>query len=909
MSVEPRPNPAGARPSPWSDPSAVFRYDESLVDVAEVLDSAPRRFTTLSFDFFDTVVARFCAEPWHLFIELGRKLQLIDSIDPHVDPESFLTLRRTAEARARRRSLRERGHAECSVGQIYRELEHVVRDPGTAAQLEHTLECDWCYLNPSVVSLLRHGVRLGYRILVHSDTYYSAPDLRQILQTNGLDPSCIDRIFTSSDHGRFKADGGLFQVGLRRTKLDPAEVLHLGDNYQADCLGAGRAGIPSKHYYRHTSYTTEVVERERRVAAALPQPAASPNSVRVLAQRLVDPADPEAQEYRDGAFLLGPMLAPFAEWCVEQLARDGVRRVLALMREGGLLGKLLHRAASAQGYELEVVPFYTSRQATSLAAVGKVTQQSLAARILWRSPPTVGEFLRTLGLRQGEIALDADILARRIDSPQMRQAILTHLTRGALRRTIEERSARQRDLVLRYVKQGIGGHERIGLVDLGWGGTIQRNLQRILRLEGHDTALFGYYLATAERAAEVRLDGSRIRGYLSRLGAPRGLAQVLLWHPEILEETVSSTVGSTEGYRLDPRGRIRPVLGARRCDHTERRRKLAVQRGILAYQAAWQHVRGVAPRAAGSRKSSLLDSARRAEIDQQALIVGHRLIGYPTRAEAERFGGFQHEDNFGSEVRQPILHPKSVSAFERGGVLGLYRELSTYWPQGVIATVRPEVVRQLSAGWSDPLVHGDWGAVGELGSPGELSRAERQGLATLMVETAPALIVLCGHRSKRQRKWVTEQAKQLKAQGRVRRTPRVEAVLPGSGGSVARQLLAASRPGAKTLLVVDADTAAEENAVSPVEVLGAALPPGSVIAVRHGVEPFEISVAEATINGTLWLQQQGSALGYRCLDAGWWTPDLHEAFLAWERDGATIERGARERIGGPERQIGVRPSA
>ena len=52
----------------------LWQKDESLRVLVERLASQPADIRIVSFDFFDTLVARICAEPNELFIEVGRRL-------------------------------------------------------------------------------------------------------------------------------------------------------------------------------------------------------------------------------------------------------------------------------------------------------------------------------------------------------------------------------------------------------------------------------------------------------------------------------------------------------------------------------------------------------------------------------------------------------------------------------------------------------------------------------------------------------------------------------------------------------------------------------------------------------------------------------------------------------------------
>ncbi len=50
-------------------------------------------------------------------------------------------------------------------------------------------------------------------------------------------------VYTSAEVGEMKPGHRMFELGLEATGLAPDQVIHVGDMYDADVVGAGRAGI------------------------------------------------------------------------------------------------------------------------------------------------------------------------------------------------------------------------------------------------------------------------------------------------------------------------------------------------------------------------------------------------------------------------------------------------------------------------------------------------------------------------------------------------------------------------------------------------------------------------------------------------------------------------------------------
>jgi FMN phosphatase YigB (HAD superfamily) len=663
----------------------LWQQDESLSLLQPALERTPRSFQVLSFDFFDTLVARLSPEPSDLFFEVGRRLAAAHGLRHDLSPREFHDVRRVADERARKEAVAAGRPIEIGLLDIYRALGAVVADPEAAAQVEREVELDWCYLNPSTASLLRYARSMGFRTAILSDTYLSAEDLRAILRHNGFDESGIDLVLASSEEGCAKYDGRLFRMAADRLGVQPSEMLHIGDNLESDCRGAARAGVEARHYYRTAALHDEIFRREAGLRPS-GRPFAGLHSLRVLANRLcVRGGEPLPAQYRDGAFVLGPVLARFADACVERFARAGVSRVLSLMREGELLGELVRRAATARGIPLTVVDCYTSRRATALAALGEATAEGVHELLRGRPALTLRHALAILGMEDQTKAFSEEELGRDIDTPEMLEAIARLVTRGEVRRLLETRSRTHRELAFAYLGPLAGGEPVVGVLDLGWSGSIQRHLSRIFRLCGRPVKTVGCYLGTTSRAGHVTLDGDLAHAYLDEPWTKRTL---------LLEIAITACVGSTDGYAREEGGTVAPVLGPFEIDPEERQAKELLRMGVLAFQELWLEWHG-------RKAQSALTAEVAAEIDAYSQAILHRLIDFPLRAEARRFGGLHHDENYGVSTRRLLCEEGAVQALNAGGAAALGDVRVSYWPEGVLAREAPALSRALSSRFSD----------------------------------------------------------------------------------------------------------------------------------------------------------------------------------------------------------------
>jgi len=92
---------------------------------------------------------------------------------------------------------------------------------------------------PRAVEVLRDLRAAGYRLGVISN---ATPTLAEILRRTGLAPY-MDTITCSSDVGAEKPHPKIFHAAVARAEVPPEKAVHVGDSYEADYLGARRAGL------------------------------------------------------------------------------------------------------------------------------------------------------------------------------------------------------------------------------------------------------------------------------------------------------------------------------------------------------------------------------------------------------------------------------------------------------------------------------------------------------------------------------------------------------------------------------------------------------------------------------------------------------------------------------------------
>jgi hypothetical protein len=359
------------------------------------------------------------------------------------------------------------------------------------------------------------------------------------------------------------------------------------------------------------------------------------------------------------------------------------------MREGELLAELVDGAAGYLGAEVRGKPIWLSRHVCARASIFEGSERELRTLLVRRRPPTVRQLCETLGVDVETSAKLREKADARLDDVATLDATFAELSSDPeLRQAIVNSARVLRERVMEYLRReggegGEGGEaERLVLVDLGWGGTIQSLVYQLLRRDAavnksDELTIHGLYLVTQELALQRTLDGLELYGFLGGFGVPGPEVRSIMRSPEILEQVCMPDVGS----QIDLTADLEPVLG----DSVDERipqaaHRAAVQAGIRAFQREWARYAVLMP----DRRPSLTTP----ELREQLLAQVTRALVSPTEQEATVFGAWIHDENFGSRGSDLLVGgPETARAFRhmepRDVVATPMAEL--YWPFGLAA--------------------------------------------------------------------------------------------------------------------------------------------------------------------------------------------------------------------------------
>jgi len=459
-------------------------------ELLSLFDTYRHEIKVLSLDCFDTILWRRTATPKDVFLELQKyptfkRLGLTDVMRVKGEQQACYLKKVTQD------------QTQPYLHDIHRASLHNLTDAEIHALGEEELaaEMEACYGFAPMFDLIRAAHQHNIKIIVVSNTYLNKAQLLHLLKSKLPDDvmSAISDVYCSCEVGKSKTEG-LFEYVLHQLNLNPAAILHVGDNRVADYESAKLYGMHALHFLQHGYQMMEIFRMQ---AAAMSFLDPTVHNSRALynpfAGLFAVSIQQETPEKLIGYATLGPILYAFAQFIFSEIARlkqAGKRpKVLFMMRDGYLpalicsalnqaeLGtciELSRFAAVAASFRTEQDIFdYVSRAAVSLRFKDMAHQLLLPEKMA------------------------ASLVSQLKESKDPIKEFSQFVKRPQHLKMIIENSAAYRERLKKYLqkKANMSAGDTIVMVDLGYSGTTQTTAAPFLQDEMNVEVMGLYMLA------------------------------------------------------------------------------------------------------------------------------------------------------------------------------------------------------------------------------------------------------------------------------------------------------------------------------------------------------------------------------------------------------------------------------
>lgn len=518
-----------------------------------------QRASCVSLDIFDTALTRSFDSPADVFAETERRL--IEEFGQKA--QGFAAAREQAERVARTHHYEEREAEEVSFEEIYQELPTLLphfHEWEKAQQHELNAERSALKAVPDILELTRRLQKSGISYIFVSDMYLPSSFLAEVLRNCGFEG--WGDILVSAETQLTKTTGSIWS--LVTSRFDNS-VIHIGDDEHADVLNPKKHGINTLEYSRARS--------ERRLGAKL-SPAVLPFSkikrkLDLDSRAVLAPTNQKEAWRILGKSLGGIVVGTFISWLADRATRHKIDRLYFCARDGYLIKKAWEAAEFDKKYNIEIHYLNVSRATLNTAAgIAGSTPKALSNELLKflassAGKTTVREALERAGLLSIDLLVNEakatfnDGLAQVIDTQKCTRELESLLQRHAS--DVFSALYSRLDITKQYFQQeGLLESGRIGIVDMGWHGSMQVSLRKIIQESRESVQLFGFYYglwqgATGNRYAAGVMESCFASEFLPWQDQPELHQAVAL-----LEQLHSADHGTVIGYLKTADNTIKP---------------------------------------------------------------------------------------------------------------------------------------------------------------------------------------------------------------------------------------------------------------------------------------------------------------------------------------------------------------
>lgn len=339
--------------------------------------------------------------------------------------------------------------------------------------MEIDIEKSILQINKEIKEVYDYAIEKNKRIIFISDMYLNSKILTDILKEKGYEN--FDRVFSSCDYNLIKSDGSLFEYAIKTLKCNSKEILHIGDSFKSDYLEARKKGIDSIYYRRR---------KNKNISNNLEK--------NLLNEFCYNNCQNNDYFYRFGYEKFGILLYSFSLWLKQELNKRNIKKVFFLSRDGFILKK----AFDLINDSISTKYLYVSRRSLTVPNLWKNSDyKTLDKNITVSNYFTIETFLKRLGEKPEKYSEVIKKYNLNLKDELNKKSFLDNKNLeefyNDIKKNIVENSKEEYKLLKEYLNSN-SFYGKIAIVDIGWHGTMQKNLSKMT--DGSSTNIYGFYL-------------------------------------------------------------------------------------------------------------------------------------------------------------------------------------------------------------------------------------------------------------------------------------------------------------------------------------------------------------------------------------------------------------------------------
>lgn len=384
-----------------------------------------------------------------------------------------------------------------------------------------------------------------------------------------------------------------------------------------------------------------------------------------------------------------PIVYYYVKWIIQKAVSNKVKTVYFLARDGYVLCKVARMICEHAEIAIECRYLYCSRNALRFPSYHFIGEEAYRLIFLPGLHVNIRDLFKRIGLVSctvqnqimREIGFDKMKDSVELSAPEIEELSKSLRHNAVFCSAMKKNSEASFDETIAYFRQeNMFEQKDVVIVDSGWSGSLQRSMRQLMQQAGYAGGFKGFYFGLLNNRHDES-DGEYYSWYLT----PHSSNQdKIYFNTELFELMLSAPHGTTLSYTKHGAKYV-PVLGTYRTDDLQAKLVNTQIQGILDW---------VSQKLQAEPEVLNVQKSRNEWIVTRKLL--HRIMGYPTRDEANVYGQFTFADDMFDQKKHPLTAPEQCESLriynvyemlyrERWGGFSLEGVKNIYWPYGTIA--------------------------------------------------------------------------------------------------------------------------------------------------------------------------------------------------------------------------------
>jgi len=443
------------------------------------------KYNVISFDLFDTLLHRNCSRPRDLIDFIGRN-------------KKISIYKNFAEFRLLTQSELEKNGKSVDIIKIYNSLHKKLRFSKSKIKelikIEFDYEKKFTVINKYIKKIFDLCVKKKKKIYITTDFHLSKKEIEKILKFHKI--FGYKEIISSCDFGLFKANGNLFKVLKKKTK--EKNIIHIGDNFKSDILGAKIEKIKSYKISTPRDLVlnlniqdiyANIINDNDKICAGLIQNKLYEFSTKNLnMSKYYKSFKISLEDF--GYIFIGNIIYEYLLWISHQIEINKISNIFFASREGYFLSKIFNKSFNSNGKNVKYLR--ASRflaDNISFTNIKDITESFKKHRYL-------GTF-KNLLLNRFDIQINKNdqyknlIINTKTDLKTLSNLLVNY------KEKILNNSKKWRNQYLKYISNSKNSTNKIAICDISLFSTLQRSLNKISK-----NNYYGFYIPTQKNYKE-----------------------------------------------------------------------------------------------------------------------------------------------------------------------------------------------------------------------------------------------------------------------------------------------------------------------------------------------------------------------------------------------------------------------